>query len=256
LEKVLDAHSAMLRSFWQRIFKSDWIFGVVMIFLFGIPRFIIVLHSNTTGNYSRVSLIFIFMWFAPFIFLTKKGRTYIGIKKPDNYYWLLYSFLIGILACAVIYAVGVLLYNHSLNNWYVYISKSTTASVTHFTGATKFTRFLILAIIGMAFSPIGEELFYRGIIHGSFVPKRGEHSASIIDSQAFALTHLAHFGIIYIAGNWRFLFIPSLLWMFFMFLASRLFYLCKVRTGSILGAIASHAGFNLAMMYFIFYHIL
>jgi membrane protease YdiL (CAAX protease family) len=108
----------------------------------------------------------------------------------------------------------------------------------------------------MVFSPIGEELFYRGIVHGSFVPKTGEHMASIIDSLAFALTHLAHFGIVYIMGNWSFLFVPSLLWVFFMFLTSRLFFLCKVKTGSILGAIASHAGFNLAMMYFILYHIL
>jgi hypothetical protein len=108
----------------------------------------------------------------------------------------------------------------------------------------------------MTFSPIGEELFYRGIVHGSFAKELGERKASIIDSLAFALTHLAHFGIIYLSGNWHFLFLPAIMWVIFMFMASRIFFICKQKTGSIYGAIISHAAFNLTMMYFIFYHIL
>jgi membrane protease YdiL (CAAX protease family) len=41
-----------------------------------------------------------------------------------------------------------------------------------------------------------------------------------------------------------------------MFLASRIFFFANKKSGSILGAIISHAAFNLAMMYFIFYQIL
>lgn len=52
------------------------------------------------------------------------------------------------------------------------------------------------------------------------------------------------------------LIIPAILWVFLMFITSRIFIICKKKTGSILGAIISHAGFNLTMMYFIFYHIL
>ena len=110
--------------------------------------------------------------------------------------------------------------------------------------------------MSMLFSPIGEELFYRGMIHGSFSRKYGDNKASHIDSLAFALTHLAHFGIVYVDGQWDFLLLPSLLWLIFMFFTSRLFHYCKKRTGSILGAIVSHAAFNGCMMYFIFYHIL
>ena len=116
--------------------------------------------------------------------------------------------------------------------------------------------FAIFAIIGMTFSPIGEELLYRGLIHQSFVPKFGNNKASILDSLAFAVVHLAHFGIIYTNGNWKFLIIPAILWITLMFLTSRLFYYCKIKTDSIYGAIIGHAGFNLAMTYFIFYHIL
>ena len=53
----------------------------------------------------------------------------------------------------------------------------------------------------MTFSPIGEELFYRGIVHGSFTGRFGEQKASFFDSLTFAITHLAHFGIVYVLGG-------------------------------------------------------
>ena len=108
----------------------------------------------------------------------------------------------------------------------------------------------------MIFSPIGEEFLYRGVIHGSFVSKFGEIKASVFDSLAFAFTHLAHFGIIYIAGNWSFLPVPALLWIVSMFFVSQIFFRCKLMCDSIFGAVFSHAGFNFAMMYFTFYHLL
>lgn len=106
----------------------------------------------------------------------------------------------------------------------------------------------------MIFSPIGEEFLYRGVIHGSFVEKSGEFKASIYDSLAFALTHLAHFGIIYDGEAWQFLLAPSILWVLSMFLVSQLFFRCKMMSQSIFGAVLSHSGYNLAMMYLIFYY--
>jgi membrane protease YdiL (CAAX protease family) len=93
-------------------------------------------------------------------------------------------------------------------------------------------------------------------VHGALAGSYQEKTASTLDSVAFALTHLAHFGIVYIAGRWHFLFLPAILWVCLMFLASKVFFFGKKKTGSIWGAVACHAGFNLAMMYFIFYWIL
>lgn len=107
----------------------------------------------------------------------------------------------------------------------------------------------------MLFSPIGEEFLYRGVVHGSFIAKYGEVKASIFDGLAFALTHLAHFGIIYQAGSWDFYMVPALLWVVSMFTVSQVFFRCKLMCDSIFGAVFSHAGFNFAMMYFIFYYI-
>lgn len=105
----------------------------------------------------------------------------------------------------------------------------------------------------MTFSPIGEELFFRGIVHSSFAKSVGEKKASIIDSSAFAVTHISHFGLVYINNQWSFLTTPATIWVFTMFLVSVLFFVFKRSSGSILGAIICHAAFNLGMIYCIFY---
>lgn len=245
-----------LRPFWQNILTYNWKLGILLILLFGIPRFIIVLDANISGDYGTVSLLFILMWIIPFILLDKEGRKAMGIKKPANYKWLIYSFLIGVAFCTVMFLISQLLFGDSINNSFTYISKSYTLPEGELSGMSKLILFSIFSLTGMTFSPIGEEFLYRGLIHGSFVEKYGEQKSSLLDSLAFALTHLSHFGIIYNAGKWNFLFIPALLWVLGMFVASQLFFKCKQMTGSIWGAVICHAGYNFGMMYWIFYHIL
>ncbi|WP_198001473.1 CPBP family intramembrane glutamic endopeptidase [Nibribacter ruber] len=190
----------------------------------------------------------------PFIFLSKEGRREIGIKKPKSKAWILYSFLLGIAISTLLFAVGYLLYTNSMSNWYVYIGKSYHISAD-LTAQDRLIYFVIFAVTGMCFSPIGEELFFRGIVHASLRASLGENKATLIDSLSFALTHLAHFGFVYLFGRWQFLLVPSLLWVVGMFMTSLVFIQCKKMTGSLLGAIASHAGFNVSMIYFIFYQL-
>lgn len=169
-----------------------------MILLLGIPRFILVLNTNISGNYNLVSIVFLFMWISPFIFLTADGRKDIGMKLPTNYYWLVYSFLMGIGVCTLIFVVANNLFNHSLSNFFVYLSKSYAVSGTSLTEADRFIYFLIYALIGMTFSPIGEELFYRGIVHESFVPAVGENKASVVDSLAVPVYSRSYVVVFYV----------------------------------------------------------
>ena len=94
--------------------------------------------------------------------------------------------------------------------------------------------FAIIATMGMIFSPIGEELFFRGIVHTSFTKSIGEKKASIVDSSAFALTHISHFGLVFINNTWDFYFIPTIIWVTSMFLVSLLFFTFRKKVGSIL----------------------
>lgn len=244
----------LLRKFWLRFFKYDWKFGLFLILLFGIPRFILVLQANVSGGYGSAFIIFLLMWFTPILFLTKEGRRKIGMKRPNQYIRLLYSFIIGALSCATIFGLFVLLFEKSLDNAFVYIAKAGIIP-TDISGSDKLIYFIIAAIPSMIFSPIGEEFFFRGVVHSSFTSQFGETKASYFDSIAFAVTHLAHFGIVYHAGHWDFFLIPALIWILSMFFVSQVFFKCKQMCDSLSGAIFSHAGFNFAMMYFIFYHL-
>jgi len=243
-----------LRKYWLRFLSYDWKFGLLLILLFGIPRFILVMQANMEGGYGKIFIVFLIMWFAPLIFLTKQGRKNIGIKRPSKYIHLLYSFLIGIASCTLIFILFQSLYGNTLSNSFVYISRI-GVSPENISSSDRLIYFIVAVIPSMIFSPIGEEFLYRGVIHGSFVGKFGELKASVFDSLAFALTHLAHFGIVYNGEAWNFLILPSILWITSMFIVSQVFFRCKVMSQSIFGAVLSHSGYNFAMMYFIFYHL-
>jgi len=245
----------MLKQYWQNLFPYNAQLGLAFILLLGIPRFIIVLKANQTGNYNQVSLIFLVMILLPFLLLTKKGRTQMGIRKPVSFTWLAVSFVLGGIFCIILFLISKYLFGNSIQNCFEYISRSYRVAKEGIQPTDKFVYFIIYAIIGMSFSPFGEEIFYRGLAHNALAFNFGENKASIADSLAFAFTHLAHFGIVYHNGHWEFLFFPSLIWLTGLFLAGRLFYYCRSKTGSIFGAVSAHAGFNLAMMYLIFYYI-
>ena len=241
-----------LKPFWTRIFSFDWKFGLFLIFVVCIPRFVLVLHANTTGNYGSIGLIMFVSALAPFIFLTKYGRREIGLIKPKKYHWLLFAFVSGLAFSFLLHFSGQSLYGNTYENWYNYIGRSykIPAGINPHDRSILFT---IMAITGMTFSPIGEELFFRGIIHSAFAKSIGDSKASLVDSTAFALTHISHFGLVFIGNQWNLLTTPTLIWVSSMFLVSLLFFMCKKYSGSILGAIICHAAFNLGMIYCIFY---
>ena len=83
----------ILNSFWSNFIESPWKLGLLLIFIWGIPRFILVLNANVSGSYQLVSLVFVSMWISPWIFLSKFGRRKMGLKMPSNFIWLIGVFV-------------------------------------------------------------------------------------------------------------------------------------------------------------------
>jgi len=241
-----------LKSFWRKTFDFNWKFGLFLILIVCIPRFILVLHANASGNYSSIGLIMIISAISPFIFHTTYGRKKMGITKPKKYSLLLIAFIAGSMFSCLLYYLGKSMYGTGYENWYQYIGKSYKIPA-EINQHDKAILFAVVALTGITFSPIGEELFFRGIVHSSFAKSIGEGKASIADSSAFAITHISHFGLVFINNQWNFLIIPTLIWISGMFLVSVMFFVFRRYSGSIFGAIICHAAFNLGMIYFIFY---
>lgn len=243
-----------LKPFWRRIFSFNWKFGLFLILVVCIPRFILVLNANSSGNYSSIGVIMTVSAIAPFIFLSKYGRNKIGLVGSKKYSYILLAFVAGLTASLLLYLLGQGLYGNSYENWYHYIGKSykiPPGISTH----NKFVLFLIMAITGMTFSPIGEEFFFRGIIQSSFANSIGERKASIVEGSAFALTHISHFGLVFIDNKWSLFGFPTVIWVGSMFLVSLLFFVFKKYSKSLLGAIICHSAFNLGMIFCIFYRL-
>ncbi|WP_318271377.1 CPBP family intramembrane glutamic endopeptidase [Sphingobacterium cellulitidis] len=188
----------------------------------------------------------------PFIFLNKDGLRSIGLRKSNSTLSLLLSFGLGLLYAFILFGIGYMLYGTTIENWYIYIGKSYNIP-DGITSADKLIMFLIMSVTGMIFSPIGEEFYFRGIVHECFKNSLGENKASKVDSLAFSLTHIAHFGVIFINNQMKIIWIPMILWIVSMYFASRLFFYCKEKSNSIWGAVLCHSGFNLMMIYCIFY---
>lgn len=241
-----------LRPFWSKFFKFNTRFGLLLLLIVCIPRFLLVLQANVSGRYGMIGLIMLVSALAPFIFQTRYGRERSGIRSTNRYGWLFLSMLVGIAFSGFLYVLGTGIYGSTDLNWYQYIGRSYNIP-PGISESNKRTLFIMVASTGMIFSPIGEEFYFRGIVHSAFANSLGERRSSFIDSIAFALVHLSHFGINYVNGSWSFSVVPALAWISSMFFASRLFFYCKQRCQSLWGAIICHAGFNLGMIYAIFY---
>lgn len=248
----MDIMESGLKLFWTRFFKPDWKFGLFLLLIICIPRFALVLNANETGNYSSIGVIMFISAIVPFVFLNKHGRKQIGLSKTNKLKSLVYALIGGLAFSFVLYLIGNYIYGNTYENWYEYIGKSYNIP-EGIAGQEKRIMFAIMAITGMTFSPVGEELFFRGIVHSSFANSIGDKKASIIDSLAFSLTHISHFGLVFINNKWSFYLLPALIWVLSMFLVSLLFFQMKRITGSIWGAVLCHSGFNLGMIYCIFY---
>ena len=95
-----------LKPLWSKIFNFDWKFGLFLILLICIPRFILVLHGNEIANMQFVGILMLVMAILPFLFLSKYGRRKIGIQKPTNYRWLFFALGIGIAFSILLYFLG------------------------------------------------------------------------------------------------------------------------------------------------------
>ncbi len=235
--------------------KFNAAFGLILILVFGLLRFIAVLYGIQSGNNQYLSLVFVLMILSPVIFLSREGRRFIGWRKMGQNRWMLYALLLGSLACLLVYGLGQFLYGNETSNWFRYIGASYPIDLGALSAADKRIYFIVFLLIGMTFSPFGEELLYRGVVHGSLLTPLGERKAALLDSAAFGLTHLAHFGIIFQEGSWRFLPVPAAIWVLLMTFTGLLFNFCKSKSSSILGAIVAHIGFNATMTWLIFYRL-
>lgn len=248
--------AAPFRSPFARWFHFDVRTGLILLALFTVVRFGLVLEANISRSYALVSMCFVVMALTPLVLLTREGRRRIGMTWPVRRAHLLSALLAGGLCCGVMILSAGWLFGSGDENAFHYIAGTYAGLPSPMNDQTRLILFLVFAAIGMTFSPIGEELFYRGLVHESFTGPLGERRAAVIDASAFALVHISHFGLVWRVGEWTLLPGATAWWVCGLFVTGLIFVWSRRASGSIMGAIAGHAGFNLAMTAWIFYGVL
>jgi membrane protease YdiL (CAAX protease family) len=203
------------------------------------------------GPYSLQELFFLqaaAMWALPFIFLTKSGRREIGItERGMTSAAILFSALAGAACAAAFFALGMIIYGDSPNNWC--ISIRIYLHIDEMRGLMPpLGLFALYAVPAIFLNPVGEEILFRGFMQQSFARRFNPTAGAVISSLLFGLIYLYIHGIWSDAAGFHLRLGSAALAVFLMACVGAVFTLCRSLSGSLWPAIAAHAAFNLTLL--------
>ena len=240
----------MLRRFWRPVFGDGLGLAVSLAALAAAVRAVGMLGPQRL--YFVLPIGFVLMALTPHLFLSREGRRRAGMRLPERAQWILWGVLLGFLGAALCYWLGIGLFGHTDDNWFVSVRRSFPVT-PEMESLPPAQLFWILTVPSMIFSPLGEEIFFRGFLQQVAEERWNHRSGVIVDAGWFAVVHLFHHGILRIDGEIRLFPLSGLIWMALIFATGVLFAWLRRKTGSLVAPILSHAAFNLAMSYTVFY---
>ncbi|PWF47873.1 CPBP family intramembrane glutamic endopeptidase [Massilia glaciei] len=194
---------------------------------------------------------FVLMAAVPWILLSRQGRREIGLKAPTGRFAFSGALACGAASALLCFALGMLLYGRGADNWYVSIADSYRRAIPA-GGMSPLMLQIALTLPACIFSPVGEEIFFRGFLQRAFAQRWGARAGGWIESSVFGLVHLVHHGLVANAAGLRPGIVSAALWVVLMVLTARMFGEIRRRADSVLPAIAAHAAFNFTMSMAIF----
>lgn len=242
----LSAQSEFVRPFWTSLFGPPWLLSLLCVLLVAAVRFFI-----TFSPWPLQELYFlqtVALWALPFLLLTHSGRLQIGLTthgvSPSS---ILTCVAAGTLSAAVFFALGILIYGNSPDNWCISIR-----NYLHFEEMrgifSPLGLFALYALPAITLNPIAEEILFRGFLQESFARKVGPAAATLINSVIFGLLYLYLHGLRFDSTGFHIRLVSSFLAVSLMAGIGAVFTLCRTRTGSLWPAVAAHSAFSLTIL--------
>ena len=228
-----------------------WQFAIALAVAFAAMRVVGVLGPGTLRW--LLPLGFVLMALTPYLLLDAPGRRDIGLTRPAGRpgVTIAIAIMAGAGAGLACFAVGYALFGTSADNWFVTIANSYRRMVDT-TGWPVARLHLFFTIPALIFSPIGEEIFFRGFLQSALERRFSGRASTIAECAAFGVIHLCHHGLLLTANGFVIRPLSGSIWVILMFGAAWLFAYLRKASGSLLPAIAAHACFNLVMNLTIF----
>jgi membrane protease YdiL (CAAX protease family) len=188
---------------------------------------------------------FILMAASPWILLNRARRREIGLTRPLNGSILLPAVLLGAAAAFVCFLTGTALFGSGMDNWLVSVARNLAQTASPALSTAQL--YLTFTIPAMIFSPVGEEIFFRGLLQRALEDRLPVRTSTWSECAFFGLVHLCHHGLIISLTGVSLLLRSAPLRSLLMTLMAYLFVWLRRRSRSLHPAIASHAAFNLTM---------
>ncbi len=244
--------SGFLRPIWSRILGAPWIASLAVLAVLAAARFYSVFGPPWASILFPLHCLA--MWALPFILLTPAGWRRIGLSGQGNTASaLVLSSLAGAACGLAVFAIGMALYGNSPDNWCISIRNSFNIDQLRAV-VPRGALFSVIALPAIVFTPVGEEILFRGLIQETFTLRWNAVLATVVNSLAFGLIHLHVHGLWRDAAGFHLRIVSAALMVILLGGVSVVFTLCRLRAGSLFAAIAAHAACNLAMIAAVFYH--
>jgi membrane protease YdiL (CAAX protease family) len=217
--------------------------------LFAGMRFVGI-HGSASSRW-MLPLGFVLMMAAPWMLLSGEGRRQIGLRPSASISQYPAAVLGGVIAALACFALGAILFGGGADNWFMSVAANYRSTMDTSRLSTA-KLYLIFTLPALLFSPIGEEIFFRGMLQRSLEEKLSVKASTSIECAAFGIVHLCHHGLVLGAAGVTIRPFSGALWVVLMFLVALMFAEIRKRSGSLFPAMASHAAFNATMNSLIF----
>ena len=189
----------------------------------------------------------VLLWPLPWLLLPRVSRRHMRLTSPVSRIWYAKAPAVAVCVVAACAALSWLIFGGGDANWFVQHALATKNYLQPVPVDASFASlFLIVTIPAMLFSPLGEEFLYRGFMLVTFELRWSHRIAMLIQASAFALVHLAHYGLDP--------FQPALIavWLPSMFAVALVLGWVARESGSLWCAVIAHSVFNLGMNVIVF----
>lgn len=169
---------------------------------------------------------------------------------PDRQLSLAIAPFAGVAASVLCFVLGYALFERTADNWFVSVANSFRTQPTP--GFSAIQLHLMFTIPAMIFSPIGEEIYFRGVLQCALETRFSPRLSAVLESGWFGAAHLIHHGLFLTAVGLSFRPVSGLLWFLLMTSLSLVLVTLRKFGNSVLPAVIAHSAFNATMNFFIF----
>lgn len=241
---ALTSRTPLLRPAFGARTDTEWVVVVVILSVHAVMRF------GGLQDASLIPLSMMIIWPIPWLLSTPAGRRAIGLGRPDRLIWFVFGVAAAITTLVLCALAAWAAAGDGASNWFVYHALSLRDVLVGVPAdMSPLIQYGIVTGPALVFSPLAEEFLFRGYLMECASRRWGYSAGMHGQATAFALVHLAHFGLDPFNPMLILIWLPS------MYLTAIVLGWIVRRSGSLWPAVTAHAAFNAAMNAVVFWQL-